>query len=126
MGTVVYLPEEIAAAQAAHEANRAYCQLIGDDSQPHWEDAPGWQRESALAGVSVIQAHPAITAAVLHGQWLTRKQSEGWVYGATKDAEKKTHPCMVPYDELPASQRVKDDIFGAVVRAMLRAVGVIE
>jgi hypothetical protein len=41
--------EEI--AKVAHEVNRAYCQAIGDNSQPTWEEAPGWQRDSAINGV---------------------------------------------------------------------------
>jgi len=31
-------------AKICYEANRAYCQEIGDDSFVPWEDAPGWQR----------------------------------------------------------------------------------
>lgn len=31
-------------AHVAHEVNRAYCQSLGDNSQPTWEDAPHWQR----------------------------------------------------------------------------------
>lgn len=27
-------------AQVCHEVNRAYCQALGDDSQPAWDDAP--------------------------------------------------------------------------------------
>jgi hypothetical protein len=38
-------------ARITHEANRTYCQALGDDSQLHWDNAPEWQRESALAGV---------------------------------------------------------------------------
>lgn len=40
-----------AAARAAHEANRAYCLALGDTSQPAWDDAPEWQRTSAMKGV---------------------------------------------------------------------------
>jgi hypothetical protein len=28
-------------ARVAHEVNRAYCQALGDQSQPAWEDAAG-------------------------------------------------------------------------------------
>lgn len=40
-----------AIAKRAHEVNRAYCASIGDHSQPAWEDAPQWQKDSAIAGV---------------------------------------------------------------------------
>ena len=29
-------------AQVAHELNKAYCESLGDNSQPSWEDAPEW------------------------------------------------------------------------------------
>lgn len=35
-------------AKTAHEVNRAYCLSIGDISQPSWEDAPDWQKKSAV------------------------------------------------------------------------------
>lgn len=38
--------EKIAAC--CHEANRAYCRGLGDDSQVSWFDAPVWQKKSAF------------------------------------------------------------------------------
>jgi len=106
-------------AKVCHEANRAYCQTIGDDSQPSWEDAPEWQRESAVAGVSVIAANPSTTPEQSHEGWMRQKANDGWKYGPTKDATKKEHPCMVPYGSLPPEQRRKDHLFGAVCRSLL-------
>ena len=51
-----------------------------------------------------------------HENWRKVKDAEGWVYGPVKDAEAKTHPCMVPYEELPSAQIIKDHLFQAVVR----------
>jgi hypothetical protein len=42
----------IACARAAHEANRAYCLALGDETQAPWHDAPDWQKESAIEGVA--------------------------------------------------------------------------
>jgi len=53
-----------------------------------------------------------------HAAWLALKVAEGWIYGPVKDADAKTHPCCVPYSELPQAQRVKDFLFRAVVNAM--------
>jgi hypothetical protein len=105
-------------AQAAHETNRAYCQSIGDDSQPHWEDAPDWQRESATDGVSKIVTGQVTNPRDSHRNWYAYKEFEGWKYGPVKDPEKKEHPCMVPYEELPEGQRKKDAIFWGVVNAL--------
>ena len=39
-------------AKVCHEVNRAYCMSQGDGSQPRWEDAPDWQKQSAISGVT--------------------------------------------------------------------------
>lgn len=108
-----------AAAREAHEVNRAYCKGLGDYSHLPWDEAPAWQRSSAIAGVRRVVDDPDITPKQLHESWLGQKLAEGWVYGETKDAEKKTHPCMLPYEDLPEAQRTKDELFGSTVRRML-------
>jgi hypothetical protein len=40
-------------ARVCHEVNRAYCESLGDMSQPSWEDAPQWQKDSAMLGVKL-------------------------------------------------------------------------
>lgn len=109
-------------AQVVHEANRAYCQTLGDDSQVPWSEAPEWQRSSAVNGVEGILTGTITRPEQSHEIWLAEKARAGWTYGPVKDAEKKTHPCFVPYAELPADQQTKDAIFFAIVRACSRAV----
>lgn len=113
------------AARTAHEVNRAYCAGLGDSSQLPWEDAAQWQRDSAIAGAMAIADNPNTTPEQSHKGWLRVKVSEGWVYGPVKDATAKTHPCMVPYADLPPEQRAKDTLFSTVVRGVLRAHGII-
>ena len=104
-------------AQVVHEANRAYCRTIGDYSQVSWDEAPEWQRTSAINGVAGILNGSITKPEQSHESWLAEKQATGWKYGPVKNAETKEHPCFVPYNELPAEQRVKDAIFFAIVRA---------
>jgi len=106
-------------AAVAHEANRAYCVEIGDDSQPPWGSAPEWQRESARVGVEAIISGKARSPETSHEGWLALKVKEGWVYGGVKDPEAKTHPCMLPYRDLPEKQQHKDALFVSVVFALL-------
>lgn len=105
-------------ALVAHEINRAYCASLGDDSQPAWGEAPEWQQQSCLAGVDMHLANPDATPENSHESWLVDKLADGWVYGQVKNAEKKEHPCCVPYDELPPEQKSKDYLFRAVVHAL--------
>lgn len=103
-------------ARAAHEVNRAYCQALGDLSQPTWEEAPDWQRASAMDGVRLHLSGDHGPEAS-HANWMAQKEREGWVYGPTKDPAAKQHPCMVPFHLLPREQKAKDFIFRAVVHA---------
>lgn len=107
-------------AMICHEANRAYCRSIGDDSQPAWEDAPEWQQSSAVNGVAFHVANPDAGDSATHDNWMAEKVADGWVYGPVKDPEAKQHPCMVPFDELPIEQQRKDTLFRAIVHALMR------
>lgn len=104
-------------AEICHEANRAYCQAIGDFSQPSWLLAPEWQRESAINGVKFHLANPDADPRASHENWLEQKRLDGWSYGPKKDPELKQHPCFVDYDSLPVDQKAKDFIFRAIVHA---------
>lgn len=106
------------AARTAHEVNRAYCAGLGDDSQLPWDEAPQWQRDSAMAGAALV-AEGEEDPAAMHRSWSDEKVKAGWVYGEAKDAEKKTHPCLVPYGQLPGSQRAKDALFVIAVTGCL-------
>jgi hypothetical protein len=53
-----------------------------------------------------------------HNSWLRQKEEDGWKYGPVKDADKKEHPCFIPYEELPREQQAKDYLFGAIVAAL--------
>lgn len=104
-------------ARVAHEANRIIQIVTADPSpSPAWEDAPQWQRDSAIDGVD--KALEGATPEQLHESWVEFKESDGWVYGPVKDVDAKTHPCLVAYEDLPPFQRAKDDLFSLIVRAL--------
>ena len=109
-----------AIACACHEVNRAYCELIGDNSQVAWADCPEWQRTSARHGI--MRVYNKSTPEELHQSWCAEKVADGWVYGDVKDAEAKTHPCLVPYSELPSEQRTKDHLFQMTASALIAVV----
>lgn len=105
-------------AQVAHEINRAYCLAIGDNTQPTWEDAPQWQKDSAITGVQFHLVNPDATPENSHESWLKQKTEEGWKYGPVKNPETKEHPCFVPYSELPEGQKAKDYLFRQCIHSL--------
>jgi len=110
------LTEQI--ARVCHEVNRAYCVSMGDESQLPWDQAPKWQQESAIKGVTAHLENPELSPRESHELWVTNKMKEGWVYGPQKNVAEKQHPCMVAYYDLPMSQRSKDYIFKAIVNEL--------
>ena len=113
-------PLVISIAAVAHEVNKAYCEAIGDSTQLTWDDAPEWQKASAIEGVKLHLSNPNLGVDASHRAWLEHKRAEGWTYGPLKDPVKKEHPCFVPYADLPQEQKVKDFLFRGVVHAIAR------
>lgn len=105
-------------AKACHEANKRWCEANGDFTQAHWDMAELWQRQSAMKGVEFRLANPDAKESAQHDAWMADKEKDGWVYGEVKDAEAKTHPCMLPFEDLPDFQKKKDRLFCAIVDAL--------
>lgn len=55
-----------------------------------------------------LQALVEIMAKNVHEVWARERQKEGWTYGPVKDSNKKTNPTLVPYEELPDSEKAYD------------------
>lgn len=104
-------------AKLCHAANRAYCETIGDLTQKPWDHAPTWQQVSALNGVTGVLNGSVASPEESHEQWCKEKSTAGWVWGPFKSehAQPPTHPCLVPYSELPELQRIKDALFFYIV-----------
>ena len=44
----------------------------------------------------------------VHETWAAGRMQEGWVYGAERNDEEKTTPCLVPYDQLTEVEKEYD------------------
>ncbi len=44
----------------------------------------------------------------VHEQWAKTRMEDGWTYGEHRDDHLKQTPCMVPYSQLPESEKVYD------------------
>lgn len=43
-----------------------------------------------------------------HDIWAQQRMSEGWRFGPQRDDDKKLHPDLVPYADLPESEKAYD------------------
>lgn len=44
----------------------------------------------------------------VHDVWSLGRINEGWTYGPERNDAEKKHPCLVPYEELPESEKDYD------------------
>jgi hypothetical protein len=49
-----------------------------------------------------------VIACNVHEEWAKMRLDDGWKYGPVRDDLKKTHPCLVPYEDLPESEKDYD------------------
>ena len=105
-------------ARVCHEANRAYCLSLGDTTQKPWDEAPEWQKKSAINGVEFHINNPQAGVAASHRNWMKEKLDNGWKWGPEKDESKKEHPCLTPFHRLPAAQQMKDFLFHNIVHTL--------
>jgi len=105
-------------AEVCHEANRAYCLSLGDNSHKVWKDISWASKQSAIAAVVFLQENPNVSLKFRHEDWRKRNAADGWTYGDAVDLEEKTHPCMITYEKLPLKYQVSNTLFRAIVTAL--------
>ena len=49
-----------------------------------------------------------VMASNVHDIWARGRMAEGWTWGPKRDDARKEHPCLVPYSELPDSEKEYD------------------
>lgn len=110
-------------AKAAHEVNRVFCEGLGDTSQKPWGEAEEWQKKASREGVKNIFEGKIDGSGQMHEEWAKDKVKDGWTYGPVKDSVKKTHPSLVPFEELSFPEQAKDVLFLTTVQAIGRKLG---
>ena len=64
-----------------------------------------------VAGKAAVEATKQLAekmAENVHDVWAKTRMDQGWTYGPVRNDAEKTHPCLVPYDQLPEEEKVYD------------------
>lgn len=103
--------------RVVHTTHCALQAVDGDElPSPPWDSWP--RQATTLAGVLRVM-HTGMTAREHHENWMRELTARGWTWGP-KDPEKKTHPHLVPWAELPPEIRLRARLFVAMVNEMSR------
>ena len=69
---------------------------------------------------SDVQALAERLAENAHDVWARQRLAEGWRRGPKRDDQRKEHPCLVPYSELPESEKEYDrTAVGQTLKALI-------
>ncbi len=106
-------------ARVAHESYRGYvATMLPDQTEKPWDELSAAERRGAVEAVLFNLNNLRAPASASHASWLAARAAAGWTYGPVKDAEAKTHPNMVDYEDLPEVQQRKYYLFKSTVAAM--------
>lgn len=102
-----------------HEINRAIRYINGQDPGPVLENMKELN-PAKYAGIRKevedrLYREMGMSAEMQHQRWIYAKLLDGWTYGPKEDSEKKMHPSMRSFRDLPAEERLKDVVFVAVI-----------
>jgi len=133
-------------ARAYHEEYQA-SSPDGDVGATAWTDLGADDRAANRASAEAVLGHVAdmgydavrvdgrvdpirIPAAVVeaasireHDRWAEFKRSQGWVHGPERDPQRRTHPDLVPWEELDEPTREKDRVRMRIIPDLLARIG---
>lgn len=107
-------------AKVCHEACRALTSITKyKPPPPGWEFCEEEMRQSCIKGVAMVLANPDVSPQQLHEAWCKERLTNGWRFGEVFEPSLKIHPALRPWEDLPLAQRKTDDLFRAVVKALM-------
>ena len=71
----------------------------------------------------VLKALTENIAENAHENWAAGRIKEGWTYGPLRDDELKYHPCLVPYSELPESEKEYERVTAMEMLKVIQTLG---
>ncbi len=103
-------------SRLTHEADRAIRSSMG-------QEILGWDRLEATlklgwrSKVAAFKGPDGITPMMRHESWVSDMTAAGWTLDAVTDGDKKTHPAICPYGDLPDQVHLLDGVFIALINA---------
>jgi hypothetical protein len=107
----LYTDEQI--AKIIHAAMTMETTISGKMSPP-WHIVAA----SLTEDVCMVRERKGMTPTDFHDNWKAKMVEEGFIYGSDFDLEAQTCPFLVPFDELPQVEQMRNTLFVSLVRAL--------
>lgn len=111
--------KHVNAARVANAVNNALRMHFNEPANPDWDDLDDEAKHRALIGVAKVAEFPDMTPQECHKLWVESMAKDGYRYGDQIDYVRKEHPAMVPYVQLPEPQKLKTQLFIAIVKELI-------
>ena len=115
-------------ARIIHSLVREYNFLVYGENYPNsakWKDLSEEFTISLKNAIINESNRPSISNQLSHSRWMRDRKNQGWKYSEVLDREKKLHPNLVPYKDLPNSEKFKDFLFKNLVKYLYRKDGLV-
>jgi len=94
-------------ARAFHQTLQSLRGSWGTGELDDWEDTSEHNREMGCKFIREVMKNPQITAEAHHDKWVAEMAMRGYRNGDVRDHNAKTHPFMVPWEDLEHEDRVE-------------------
>lgn len=102
-----------------HAALAELSEFAGDKDVIHeFDSLPQSQKDKLIAGVDILVSNKDAGIEARHGAWMEKMLADGWKLGKHRDDVNKTHPRLVPFDQLPKKEVAKEKMLHTIVRAL--------
>jgi len=106
-------------AKIVWEADKGFVEMASLIEVPHWEEAEDWQRDKVCSDVAYLLEYENAPESALHDIWVDAMREHGWKHGEKIDKEQHTHPHLLPYNELPIEEKIRNNLMWTLVRKFI-------
>jgi len=109
-------------AKVMHGTVSTLFDAIGASPPTQWCDLSETEQQGYIKGASVYLSHPNLTGHALHEEWRAHLSNLGWRHAAEYDINRKTHPNLLPWEQLGEVTRLQAILCANIVNSFKEGV----